>query len=116
MFDYIYWYKTELMEISNRIDQSVKKVTLTVEQVLQIKKLINLSNLTDGQIASIYEVSRQHINRIRNGQRWSNLDELFKDDMTIRLTNGTYPEVLKFILDNIDEYHFDEIIIRGKKK
>lgn len=104
------------MEISNRIDQSVKKATLTVEQVLQIKKLINLSNLSDGQLASIYDVSRQHINRIRNKQRWSNLDDLFEGDVCIRLTNGTYPEVLKFILDNIDEYHFDEIIIRGKKK
>lgn len=104
------------MEISNRIDQSVKKATLTLEQVLQIKKLINLSDLSDGQLASIYEVSRQHINRIRNGHRWSNLDDLFEGDVCIRLTNGTYPDVLKFILDNIDEYHFDEIIIRGKKK
>lgn len=104
------------MEISNRIDQSVKKATLTVDQVLQIKKLINLSNLDDGQIASIFDVSRQHINRIRNGQRWSNLDDLMNGDICIRLTNGTYPDVLKFILDNIDEYHFDEIIIRGKKK
>ena len=104
------------MEISNRIDQSVKKAKLSLEQVIQIKKLINLSNLDDGQIASIYDVSRQHINRIRNGQRWSNLDDLFQGDVNIRLTNGTYPDVLKFILDNIDEYQFDEIIIRGKKK
>jgi hypothetical protein len=104
------------MELTNRIDQSVKKAKLTLEQVIQIKKLIQLSQLTDSQIASIYEVSTQHINRIRNGKRWGNLDDLFQDDICIRLTNGTYPDVLKFILDNQDKYHFEEIIIRGKRQ
>jgi transcriptional regulator with XRE-family HTH domain len=104
------------MTDSKRLNKSVKKAKLTLEEVVQIKKLIISTDLDDGQLSDIYGVSRQQINRIRNGQRWGSLEDLMKDDIYIRITDNGVPYVLKFILENKDDYYIEELIIRGKKK
>jgi len=104
------------MTDSKRLNNSVKKAKLTLEEVVQIKKLIISTDLDDGQLSDIYGVSRQQINRIRNGQRWGSLEDLMKDDIYIRITDNGVPDVLKFILENKDDYYIEELIIRGKKK
>ena len=104
------------MTESKRLNTSIKKAKLTLEQIIQIKKLMISTDLDDSQLSNIFGVSTQHINRIRNGQRWSNLDDLMKDDIYLRFTDKSSTEVLKYILDNKDSYYIEELIIRAKKK
>lgn len=44
---------------------------LTEEQVWEIKDLFKNPQLKDKNIAEMYNVSRIHINHIRNGRRWN---------------------------------------------
>lgn len=44
---------------------------LNEEMVVEIKNLFNTTTLRDGEIAKMYNVSREHINSIRNGKRWN---------------------------------------------
>jgi hypothetical protein len=50
---------------------------LTVERVNEIKDLFK-TNLSDTEIASMYNVSRPMVNLIRNGQRWPEEREKIK--------------------------------------
>jgi hypothetical protein len=50
---------------------------LTVETVKEIKDLFK-TNLSDTEIASMYNVSRPMVNLIRNGQRWPEEREKIK--------------------------------------
>lgn len=54
-------------QIGERNSQS----KLTTEEVSEIKTLFYFSNMTDAEIAQMYGVGRQAINKIRKGQRWS---------------------------------------------
>jgi hypothetical protein len=40
-------------------------------QVAQIRNLFENTTLKDGEIATMYNVSREHINLIRSGKRWN---------------------------------------------
>jgi len=44
---------------------------LTEKDVREIKHLFETTKLTDRQISMMYNVSRVHINGIRNGRRWN---------------------------------------------
>ena len=44
---------------------------LTQEMVLEIKELFLTTKYSDGKIGKMYGVSREHINKIRNGRRWN---------------------------------------------
>ena len=44
---------------------------LTEKQVSLIKQIFNETTAKDGDIARVFNVSRVHINKIRNGHRWS---------------------------------------------
>lgn len=46
-------------------------IKLDKEDVIQIKLLFETTQLTDTEIAKIYDVSRKHINSMRHGKRWS---------------------------------------------
>lgn len=46
-------------------------IKLDKNDVQRIKVLIEENILTDSQIASIFNVSRKHINSIRNKKRWN---------------------------------------------
>lgn len=64
---------------------------LNDEQVQQIKRLFETTNLTDESIGEMYNVSRGHINHIRNGRRW-NVDErsfLMKEELNHYTTTIT---------------------------
>ena len=64
---------------------------LNDEQVQQIKNLFTTTNLCDENIAEMYNVSRAHINHIRNGRRW-NIDErsfLMKEELNHYTTTIT---------------------------
>jgi len=50
---------------------------LTREMVAEIKNLFKTTTLNDAEIADVYNVSRIHINKIRNGQRWNNEQHSF---------------------------------------
>lgn len=65
---------------------------LNEEKVRQIKELFATTELTDGQIADQFGVSREHINLIRNGKRWNiqNRTFIMKEelDQIINLKNN----------------------------
>lgn len=44
---------------------------LTKEQVEEIKTLFDDTDLSNSQIANLYDVSTEHIRKIRNGIRWN---------------------------------------------
>lgn len=44
---------------------------LNEEKVIEIKNLFKTTTLRDGEIAKMYNVSREHINKIRKGKRWN---------------------------------------------
>jgi len=44
---------------------------LDENRVKVIKQLFSFEELKDGQIATLFGVSREQINHIRNGHRWS---------------------------------------------
>lgn len=44
---------------------------LNEKDVIEIRELFKTTNLNDSQIAKMYNVSRVHINGIRNGKRWN---------------------------------------------
>lgn len=46
-------------------------IKLDKEDVKIIKMLIIINKHTDTEIATLFKVSRKHINSIRNGKRWN---------------------------------------------
>jgi len=50
---------------------------LNWEDVEQIRSLFSNTNMSDGEIAKKFGVSRIHINRIRNGKRWNEDNHTF---------------------------------------
>ena len=55
-----------------------KKTKLTKQQV---KKIINIENMTHQEIADRYQVSRSVITRIKNGQRWGLITNIKGDQL-----------------------------------
>ena len=54
-------------------------------QVKHIKELFEITNLSDGQIAKMFNVSRPLINQIRNGKRWNTTTKSFLSKIEIEL-------------------------------
>ena len=44
---------------------------LNEEKVMEIHNLFKTTTLRDRQIAEMFDVSREHINKIRRGKRWN---------------------------------------------
>ena len=63
---------------------------LTEEDVIEMKHLFNTTHLSDREIAKLYNVSRQHISRIRNGKRWN--DEIRSFTMKDSVRPIQYPQ------------------------
>ncbi len=57
---------------------------LTEQQVQEIKRLFATTMLCDGDIAEMYNVSREMINLIRNGKRWNDEERSFTMKDTIK--------------------------------
>jgi len=47
------------------------RIKLDRNDVAVIKMLIYINKHTDTEIATLFKVSRKHINSIRNGKRWN---------------------------------------------
>lgn len=58
---------------------------LNEHKVRQIKELFEITNLSDSQIASMFDVSREHINLIRNGKRWNTDKKSFISKVELEL-------------------------------
>ena len=63
---------------------------LTEEDVKEMKHLFNTTQLTNKEIAKLYDVSSQHICRIRNGKRWN--DEIRSFTMKYSVRPIVYPQ------------------------
>lgn len=62
---------------------------LNEEKVLEIKTLFKTTNLKDGEIAKMYDVSRIHINHIRTGYRWNTEKRSFVSKKELSLYGST---------------------------
>ena len=76
---------------------------LTEQQVQEIKRLFATTMLCDQDIAEMYGVSRPHINAIRNGKHYQDIDSDFIDFKTTYtlIGNNTYSSSVSSLKTNV---------------
>jgi predicted DNA-binding protein YlxM (UPF0122 family) len=75
---------------------------LTKEQVAEIKTLFATTNLNDAEIAEMFNVSRAHINQIKRGQRWNDLERSFVMKEDIKEEEETNNFIILHLVDYQD--------------
>jgi hypothetical protein len=110
-------------------------VKLNVDDVVEIKRLILKNELTNQEIADIYDVSRTVISRIKSGKRWSNVivdekgnhvkEEIKPEQFTVEYKEDNKKEfkvnkddiTYKYRLQFVDEYfEFRNLKMRAKSE
>jgi hypothetical protein len=84
---------------------------LDEHQVAQIRNLFENTTLKDGQIAIMYNVSREHINLIRSGKRWNPNSRSFVSKKEIEMSKKPIEPVIEKVYVSVDrELTLTEII------
>ncbi len=84
---------------------------LDEQQVSQIKTLFENTTLKDGEIAIMYNVSREHINLIRKGRRWNPNSRSFISKKEIEMTKKPVQKEIEKVYVCVDrELTLTEII------
>ena len=79
----------------------------TEQRVMEIKRLFATTELNDADIAEMYGVSRTHINAIRNGKHYNDIDVDFIDFKTTYTIIGknTYSSSISSLKTNVGLYY-----------
>jgi hypothetical protein len=87
---------------------------LNEEEVAQIKNLFEMTTLKDSEIAIMYNVSREHINLIRNGKRWNPQTRAFVSQKELKMIRKESLDEMTLITEkekvSNTEYTFRELI------
>jgi len=89
---------------------------LNEEQVAQIKNLFEMTTLKDGEIAIMYNVSREHINLIRKGKRWNPEQRGFITQKELKMRRSESLDELTLITEYKNDYTLRELIGMIMKK
>lgn len=57
----------------NQLGENNLQAKLTTKQVLKIKGLLDLGEITQRAIANLFNISYQHVSDIKRGKRWAHL-------------------------------------------
>jgi len=105
-------------------DSKIGAWKLDYQKAAQIKHLCKTTQLTDGQIASAFNISRVHVNHIRNDFRWADAVYTDLDSITPQPKEESVSNPLKMIQDfmtqwGIEKLEYQDIqvfMVNGKKK
>jgi hypothetical protein len=75
---------------------------LDEQQVSQIKTLFENTTLKDREIAIMYNVSREHINRIRTGKRWNPNSRSFVSKIEIEMSKKPVQKEIEKVYISVD--------------
>tara|TARA_R110000822_G_scaffold95196_2_gene217835 strand:+ start:1319 stop:1582 length:264 start_codon:yes stop_codon:yes gene_type:complete len=82
---------------------------LSKEKVELIVTLLRETELRDGQVAEIFKVSREQINHIKNGNRWSSVTGIKpKTGNDFREFTPTYKDKYDSLVDKLSQIYNDE--------
>jgi hypothetical protein len=76
-------------------------------KVMEIRELFNTTTLKDGQIADMFGVSREHINKIRRGKRWNANTRSYVSKLELQLQNPTHIVPLLISRERTEKNFYD---------
>jgi len=105
-------------------DSKIGAWKLDYQKAAQIKKLCKTTELTDGQIAAAFNISRVHVNHIRNDIRWSDAVYTDLDSILPQQKEESVSNPLKMIQEFMSQWGIEKLeyqnieifMINGKEK